>query len=95
MIKCAVGPGVQKAISRYFTTYIDDECALDELLLEDWAIKSSNSWNIFKYVTEALEGYMAALVKALLAIDFVLKQLGQGKERYQGDKYMATTCNSS
>jgi hypothetical protein len=38
MIKCAVGPGVREAISRYFATYIDDECAPDELLSEDWAI---------------------------------------------------------
>jgi hypothetical protein len=38
MIKYAVGPGVREAISRYFATYIDDECALDELLSNDWAI---------------------------------------------------------
>jgi hypothetical protein len=27
-------------------------------------------------------------------MDFVLEQLEQGKERYQGDKYIATACNS-
>jgi hypothetical protein len=37
---------------------------------------------------------MATLDKALPAMDFVLEQLEQGKERYQGDKYMATVYNS-
>ena len=27
-------------------------------------------------------------------MDFILEQLEQGRERYQGDKYMATACNS-
>jgi hypothetical protein len=35
MIKCAVGPGVRVAISRYFATYIDDECTPDELRSEN------------------------------------------------------------
>jgi hypothetical protein len=88
---------VREAISRYFAIYINDECAPDKLLSEDWAIidQVKQFLEYFEYITKALEGYTATLDEALPAMDFVLEQLEQGKERYQGDKYMATTCNSS
>jgi hypothetical protein len=35
MIKYAVSPGVQEAISRYFATYIHDKCVPDELLSDN------------------------------------------------------------
>jgi hypothetical protein len=96
MIKCAVCPGAQEAISRYFSTYIDDECAPDELLSEDWAIidQVKKFLEYFEHITTALEGRTATQHEALPVIHFVLEQLEQGKERYQGDKYMATVCNS-
>ena len=37
---------------------------------------------------------MATLDKALLTMDFVLEKLEQGKERFLGNQYMATVCNS-
>lgn len=96
MIECAISPGVREAITRYFATYIDDECAPDELLLEDWAIidQVKQFLEYFVHVTKALEGHTATLDEALPAMDFVLEQLEQGKERYQDDKYMSTACNS-
>lgn len=56
MIECAVSPGVREAISRYFATYIDDECVPDELLSEDWAIidQVKQFLEYFEHVTKAI-----------------------------------------
>jgi hypothetical protein len=77
MIKCTVGPGAREAISRYFATYIDDECAPDELFSEDWAIidQVKQFLEYFEHVTKALEGHTAALDEALAAIGPCLEQL--------------------
>jgi hypothetical protein len=78
------------------TQHIDDECAPDELLSEDWGIiyQVKQFLGYFEHVTKALEDHTATLDEALPAMDFVLEQLEQGKAQYQGEKYMATACNS-
>jgi hypothetical protein len=54
-----------------------DECVLDELLTEDWAIINQvrQFLEYFEHVTKVLEGHTATLDEALPAIDFVLEQL--------------------
>jgi hypothetical protein len=92
MIKKAITSPTHEAMKSYVKRHQLEGVVDDELLDEDWiTLRNIHDFlDQLAQTTLALESSVSTLDNVLPAMDFILKQFEEGKEKYKGDKTMAS-----
>jgi hypothetical protein len=96
MIKKAITSPVFEAINSYVKRHQNESVRADEVSDEDWIILRNihDFLDMLAQTTLALESFTSTLDSVLPAMDFVLEQFEQGKDRYARDNTLALMFNS-
>lgn len=95
-LKLALSHPLHDAIKAYFEQYIDEDCRLDELSDDDWALLRhiSTFLDCISGTTKALESNSSTLDNVLPAIDFILGKFEDGKKEFINHPQLSKMFNS-
>ena len=81
-LKLVLSHSLYDAIKAYFEQFINNDCRLDKLLEDDWALLYyiQGFLESISQITKALESNSAILDNVLPAIDFILDKFEKGKK---------------
>ena len=95
-VKSSITSPVFEAINAYVRRHADESVGQDALSDDDWkALRDIHDFlDLLSQTTLALETSTSTLDAVLPAMDFILEQFEQFKERYKHDKKLASMFNS-
>ena len=96
MLKKALASPVHEAIKSYIDRHSTDPVARDDLSVDEWEIlrQIHEFLDLLSQTTLGLESTTSTLDAVLPAMDFILEQYEQFKEKYKGDKVLSSMFNS-